>query len=116
MSVPPANAPALNRRNGGLARIPELHVGVDELTHHAHVRHRIPNAPTVALTPAHDLLTRRLGGGRPVEAIAGAEGFALGAQQNDACLPLGVAAVDRLGELVAQARRGWYCTPLRGIA
>ena len=45
-----------------------------------------------------------LGGGRPVEAVAGAEGPALGAKQDHPDLRVGVRLVDGARELVAKRR------------
>jgi len=47
----------------------------------------------------------RTGSRRPVEPVAGAEGRALGAQQDHAHVGVRVGGVDGLAELVAQLRR-----------
>ncbi len=91
-----ADAPALHRRDGRLGRVPELHVGVDEARDHAEIGDRVPHAP------AFSLLGLRLG--RPVEAVARAEGGTLGAEQDDTDGGVGVGLVDGGPQLVAQRR------------
>jgi len=94
------DAPALHRGERRLSRVPELHVGVDEASDHPQVGDRVPDAAALARMALAGL---RSGG--PVEAVARAEGCALGAQQDHAHLRVRVGGVDRRRELVAQPRR-----------
>src|SRR5438132_517551 len=95
MSVPPPMHQPWTA-DGRLGRVPELHVGVDEARDHAQIGDGVPHAPALSL------FGLRLG--RPVEAVARAEGGALGAEQDDADGGVGVGLVDRGRQLVAQRR------------
>jgi len=90
------NAPALHGSDGGLFRVPELHVGFDEAADHGHVLDRVPHR--LLLLPG----LRRWDARGPIEGVAGTESRAFGAQEDDMHPRVAVGVVDRFRKVIAQ--------------
>ena len=99
---PATDAPALDRCDRRLPGVPELQVGLDEAPHHLKVADGVPRAPRPGF-PGRALCRLRVD--RPVQAVAGAEGRPVGAEQDHVDVAVGVGLVDCGGKLVAQRRR-----------